>query len=400
MKHRILFVDDEPNILKGLQRSLRNMRSEWDMKFAQSSLEALEILETEHIDMIITDMRMPEMDGATLLRLVKSHYPEVIRMILSGQSDQESFLKSSHLAHQFLSKPCDFDVLTSTVRRAMALRNLLTNDDFKTVIYKIDSLPSLPALYNAIVCELQSETSSLKRIGDIIAQDPPMSAKILQLINSAYYNLPRQIIDPLQAVNLLGLNMIKALVLAMEIFTKFKTDQVPESEIKKLYTHALNTGRIAKMIAKNKSRDKQIAENAFMAGLLHDIGKLLFAAKFPTLFKHTVKLMQRDHISFEKAEKQVWDVTHCQTGAYLLAFWGLPDVIVEAVAFHHHPWDCCSLEFGPLSCVYSADILDQWAHRDTHNKDITLMEHFNLDYLHNIGLEDKSDAWEQYMERE
>jgi len=399
MKHRILFVDDEPNVLKELQQSLRNMRSEWDMKFVQDGPEAIEVLEAEHVDIIITDMRMPEMDGATLLRIVKSRFPDVIRMILSGQSDKESFLKSSHLAHQFLSKPCDVDVLTSTIHRAIALKNLLTDETFKCIVYQIDSLPSLPALYNAIICELQSETSSIKKIGDIIAQDPSMAAKILQLINSAYYGLPRHIVDPVQAVNLLGLNIIKALVLTIEIFAKFETSQIPESEIKKLYTHALNTGRIARMIAKNKSRDKQIAENAFMAGLLHDIGKLLFAAKFSGQFKHTVKLMQQDHISFEKAEKLIWDVTHCQAGAYLLAFWGLPNVIVEAVAFHHRPWDCCSSEFGPLSCVYTADIIDQWAHRDRHTQDVMLIEHFNSEYLRDMGLEDRSDAWAKYIER-
>jgi DNA-binding NtrC family response regulator len=139
IKKRILFVDDERKVLDGLQRMLRSMRSEWEMESAISGQEALEILEGKPFDAVVTDMRMPGMDGRQLLEQVKNLHPQVVRIILSGYTDKDLILNSVGLTHQFLSKPCDPEALKTTIARACAMRLLLEDESLISVISKIES---------------------------------------------------------------------------------------------------------------------------------------------------------------------------------------------------------------------------------------------------------------------
>ena len=163
MKKRLLFVDDEPNVLSGLKRSLHAMRAEWDMEFVDSANAALAALEKQPYDAIISDMRMPLMDGADLLEEVKKRYPDTVRMILSGQSSRGAVFRSISPAHQFLAKPCDPQKLGSRLKQAFATRDLLSNQSVKTVVSRMRSLPSLPTLYGEVMAELQRENPHFNR---------------------------------------------------------------------------------------------------------------------------------------------------------------------------------------------------------------------------------------------
>ena len=220
MKKRILFVDDEPMILKGIQRTLRKMRNVWDMTFTSSAAEALAILDDNPMDVLITDMKMPEMDGTQLLAEVKQRHPHVVRLILSGHVEQETTIQSVQFAHQCLSKPCDVEVLKQTLAKLFALREILSDDSIKKIVSQIESLPSLPSIYTEIMAEMQSDDPSIKNVGTIIGRDVSMTAKILQVVNSVFFGLPRKISNPQQAVMLLGLETIKSLVLAVKIFSE------------------------------------------------------------------------------------------------------------------------------------------------------------------------------------
>jgi DNA-binding NtrC family response regulator len=118
---RILFVDDEQRVLDGLRRMLRTMRAEWEMEFACDGLSALETLDKQAFDVIVTDMRMPEMDGSVLLSEVLAKHPALLRVALSGQSDMESKVCASGLVHSYLSKPCPMAELTGTVKGLLHL---------------------------------------------------------------------------------------------------------------------------------------------------------------------------------------------------------------------------------------------------------------------------------------
>jgi len=208
MKRHILFVDDESQILDGLRRSLRPRRREWDMHFVASGKEALQVLETHPIDVIVSDMRMPGMDGATLLRMVKEKYPHLVRIILSGYSDNEIVVKSTDTAHEFLAKPCKPETLAITINSTCAIKQLLDTEKLQQTIMSISTLPSVPLLYQKLVEELKRPDSSANRVGEIIAMDAAMTARVIQLTNSAFFGLSRRITSPVEAANLLGIDTL------------------------------------------------------------------------------------------------------------------------------------------------------------------------------------------------
>ena len=176
---QILFVDDEPKILDGLKRTLRSMRNEWSMMFACGGEEALKVLEQSTVDVIISDMRMPGMDGAKLLREVQRLYSHMIRVILSGQSDKEMVLQSIGATHLFLAKPCAPELLQSTIERACALRVFLKSDNLRSLVGRMQNIPSMPKLYADVKQLVESADWSLKDVSDIIAQDVGMTARVL-----------------------------------------------------------------------------------------------------------------------------------------------------------------------------------------------------------------------------
>ncbi len=355
-KKQILFVDDEPNILKGLKRMLRSMRKEWDMLFAENGAQALEMLSQRTFDVIVSDMRMPQMDGVALLTTVKQRYPMIVRIILSGHSDQEMILKSVTSVHQYLSKPCDSQVLISTVSRSCSLGDFLNHKNLRQVISKTESIPSPPSLYINMMDELRSPSASVERLEKIIEKDLGMTAKILQLVNSSFFGRSWHISDISQAVTMLGLDTIRSLVLTVGIFSKLDASTMTASNMEKIYEHSIKTGTIAQKIAIHENADRETVDNAFIMGLLHDLGKIIFAVNFPETYANVFKLSQDKKIPFIDAELQVMGATHAQVGAYLLGLWGLPDDIVEGVALHHSPDKHPNKAFTPLVAVYFANI--------------------------------------------
>lgn len=185
----ILFVDDESNVLDGLRRMLRPMRRDWSMNFVDSGEAALEHISHEGCDVIVSDMRMPGMDGVELLGTVGQECPKAVRIALSGHAEMEMLLESVCAAHQYLAKPCDDETLKATIERACALRDLLSDERLTGLVTQLDSLPSLPTLYTEVTEELARSDSSLARAGEIIGKDVAMSAKVLQLVNSAFFGL-------------------------------------------------------------------------------------------------------------------------------------------------------------------------------------------------------------------
>lgn len=244
-KRRILFVDDEPNILDGLRRMLRSMRNEFDLHFSRSGKEALEIMEKNEFDVVVSDMRMPGMDGAELMAEIMYRYPHSIRIMLTGQADEESILQTVGVVHQFLAKPCDPESLKNILVRASALHRLMVDGKLKDIISSIDALPSLPTVYAKLQEKLRQPEASLDDVGEIISQDIAMTAKILQLVNSSFFGLYQKVESPSRAVKLLGLDTIKALVLGSQIFSEIKISGGLFSA-ESLWRHSMTVGTLSK----------------------------------------------------------------------------------------------------------------------------------------------------------
>ena len=349
-------MDDEPNVLNGLERMLRPMRHVWTISFASSGQQALDMLKERHFDVVVTDIRMPVINGLQLLSQVKKLYPDTVRIILSGEADRELTMKAVNVSHQFLYKPCNTEILKSAITRIGELSTILQKDSIKAMVSKLDSLPSLPSLYVEIIQELQSNNSSIRKIGDIISRDLAMTAKILQLVNSSYFSLPRHISSPEQAVFLLGLDTIKALVLSIQVFSQLKLKRMPADYLSQLWNHSMMTAQSSKTVARQEGQTQAVIDNSFMAGLLHDSGKLVMASCFKDQYIDIASSGNNGNQS--EKEREILGVTHSEAGAYLMGLWGLPYPIIEAIAFHHSPGRSMTKQFTPLTAVYIANILE------------------------------------------
>jgi putative nucleotidyltransferase with HDIG domain len=355
MTQRVLFVDDEPNVLDGLRRTLRPLRREWDMRFAGGGPEALAVMAAESVDVLVTDMRMPGMDGDELLARVRCQHPLVVRMVLTGQCTREAMLRLVPLAHGVFTKPCDLDELTAAVRRACAVRDLLRSPPLLTLVGRLGSLPTPPVLYTRILSELGRLDGSIAEVGKVVAGDVGLSAKLMQVANSSLLGLRRPVATPAQAVQMLGIEMTKAMVLVSEVLTQYDPAPLLPFSIDELWDHSRAVARLAGRIAHSEA-GPGAATDARLAGLLHDIGRLALASQQPEVYKAALGAA-RDGVLLIAAEREILGATHAEVGAYLLGLWGLPPALVEAVALHHDPCRCPDSGFGPLSAVHAAESL-------------------------------------------
>lgn len=393
---RILFVDDEVNVLQGLRRMLHGKRHDWDMEFAASGGEALQILTERPFDLLVSDMRMPGMDGAQLLAEARHRWPHMVRVVLSGQADQDALVRSIGLTHQYLSKPCDADTLIGVLSRACRLTGLsaqlLADEKLKDLVSTMDSLPSLPFLYAELLQECQNPNGSLDRVARIISQDVGMVAKILQVLNSAFFGARRTISSPLQAVQLLGLDTIRALVLASHVFSQFKAPRVSGFSVEALWNHSMTVSALARQISALEGAGREATDEASIAGLLHDAGKLVLATNLPEQFGRAIARAHEQRIPLTTAEFDLLGETHAGVGAYLLALWALPDSIVEAAAFHHVPARADRCAFGPLTAVHVANALASEAgHQEASDGGI------DRAYLEALSLSGRLEVWRHHQ---
>lgn len=384
-KRRILFVDDDLFVIRGLKRAAEDYSDDWETYFVTSGQEALTVLQNYPMDIIISDMRMPSMDGAQLLEITRQRFPGVVRFILSGNTENAKLLQASRLAHQFIPKPCNMSQLKEIVDQACALRDTLANPLLIQTITRINTLPSLPKLYVRLMEALQAEEPAPKLVGDIISQDVAMTAKILQLVNSAFFSLPGKVNSPQKAVTILGINTIKALVLSIQVFSEYQGRSVEHFSMDELWRHSLTVGNLSQLIAQNIGLNKQGQADAQVSGVLHDIGKLI-ELEIPA---YTKLLRFNTSISLEMEIQQI-GTSHAELGAYLLSIWGLPQDIIEAVAYHHHPQVRRPDAVSTTAAVYIANAV---YHMETALEKKPIGDYLDIKYLNKIGLKDHIEGW-------
>ena len=354
---RILFVDDEADVLAGLRRVLRPLRHQWDMHFAGSAREALDLLAASPFEVLVTDLRMPGMDGGELLAEVVRRHPDVVRIVLSGYADKHAALRSLGPMHQYLSKPCDAEALTRALSRACRVRELLGNPELKRLVAGLGSIPSVPVLYARLLEECRSARGSVTRVAEIVAQDPGMTAKIMQLANSAFFGLRQRVTSPVHAVQLLGMDTVQALALLAHVFSRFDGTGIDAAAQARLWRHSMAVASFARLIATMESTDHDLADDAAVAGLLHDAGRLVLAASLGARYAAAPILASERAIPLVDAEAQLFGAAHPAVGGYLLALWALPDAIVEAVICHHAPEGGAEPTFSALTAVRAADAI-------------------------------------------
>jgi HD-like signal output (HDOD) protein/CheY-like chemotaxis protein len=388
----LLFVDDEPRVLQGLQRQLHIMRAEWQMNFVESGPKALEFLATTPVDALISDMMMPGMDGAQLLTEVMHHYPNTVRLVFSGHANRDSVLRLVGVAHQYLSKPCNAEDLRGSIARALAMRDLPASERLKQLASRIKCLPSLPASHAQLTEELLKPDSSIERVAEIISKDIGMTSKILQLVNSAFFGLPQPASNVMEAVMHIGLATVQTLVLFTQVFSRFDRVTITEFSIDGITKHCWMTGVMARRIAQAEQRDRKLSDQCFLAGLLHDFGYLILATGLPKQYPRVLKTARNFNLPVWEIEQAELSASHAEIGAYLLGLWGLPAPVIEAVALHHRPSAATVHGFSPLIAVHVADAI-------ANSLVPALPEQTGVEidrsYLATLGLAERLEVWKE-----
>ena len=389
MTKRILFVDDEHMVLRGIERSLHAMKREWHIEFLPGGAEALQAMEHTPFDVVITDMRMPGMDGAQLLQQVKERFPRTVRMALSGQSDRATILRSVGPTHQYLSKPCEVEELKQKLVRALALRDLLDNATLKEAVSRLETVPSLPGLHADWNALLQNSRSSITEAAQIIARDMGMTAKVLQLVNSAFLGPAVQEGSSQKAASLIGLDNLRTLTLSLRLFVPFESSAAITHSLIDVWNHSLDCALLARAIARAQGCSSDIVESAYTSGLLHDIGMLVLASARRDEYEAVLRTRAEKKLSAE-GERQAFGSSHARVGGYLLGLWGLPQPIVDAVAWHHDPAQVNPSSFSPLIAVHVANALQNQMDHDTNPAEQDLIDR---QLLQRLELLDQLPVW-------
>lgn len=357
----LLFVDDEPAVLEGLRRRLYRARSKWEMTFVPSAAEAIAELGSRPYDAIITDMRMARVDGAQLLDFASLRSPETIRIVLSGFSDERQVMRLVPLSHQYIAKPCEPERLEQVIERCMQLQDLLRGPSVRAVVGRIRSLPALPRIYAQLRDVIRRDDATAAQVAGIICADSALTAKILHVVNSAFFRHARPISRIEQAVVHLGFDAVRNLTLSTEVFSAWSQRTSPAGfDPERLQEHARRVALGAYALAGRNSW----ADDALLAGLLHDIGYWVLLQQCPQEMVRAVRLAEQRGLPLYEAEREVLEATHAEVGAYLLGLWGLPYPILEAVALHHDPSHAQQIEFDRLAAVAVAQQLVQESEPD------------------------------------
>lgn len=388
-KKRVLFVDDEEFLLEGLRRMLRNYRNDWEMVFTSSGQHALACMAEKPFDVVVSDMRMPSMSGAELLKAVQRQYPSTVRLVLSGQADKDDILTSVGPIHQFLQKPCDLDALVSAVNRTCELGRLFKDVELRSMITELESLPSLSTLHEELLLKLNSEDASALDVGESIGRDIGMTTKILQLVNSSFFGLSRSISTPSDAVLLLGMDTVRSLIIAMQVFSQVSGQIVDGFSEASLVKHSVSVATIAKQIALHEGMSKKEAENVYLAGLLHDVGKLVLATRKPDQYAQVLSMVRDGVLTEDEAEHKFVGATHGEIGGFLLCLWAFSDAIVDSTIFHHVPSHHNSDCFSELTAVHVANAMVN----SRSQSDDTTIEGVDMEYLSKLGLADRPAIW-------
>ncbi len=395
MKKRILFVDDDPEFLELYRLLLATDNAAWDLHFAQGVADAVELLSAQPCDVVVAKWRMANVAGNALFSEIAKGHPGIARIVVSELCDQEEVSKALWGRHQFIPTPIDLNLLRSTLWRVCSMHDASLDRKIESLLSADYTVPSLPSLYFNVLRAMDSPDASVTEVGEIIAQDPAMVVKVLQLVNSAFFGIARRISNPVEAVQILGLKKVRALVLSVHVFSCFDQVRMKSFPLSRLWSRSLAAGHIALKLCRAERADKATTEEAQLACMLHDVGKVILASGDPDRYQSAVALALKRGGSLVEAETEIFGASHAEVGAFLLSRWGLPISVIEAIALHHDPCRTSLDCFSPLTAAHVATCLQDEL---SDSALLTQPTEVDMEYLVRIGLIDRLAVWREAVE--
>ena len=383
---RLLFVDDEP-LIRELYGTLGSTLGKGhEVHTAASAGEALDLLDEKNFDVVVSDLAMPEMDGIEFLSEVVRGYPQSARIVISGFADRLKVAECLTVGHRFFTKPFNLNGLSVLLRRICQYSYLVSNDRVRKMVCGTGALPTPPETYIRLRELVASPYAHIDDISAIVEEDPGLSTKLLHIVNSAQFGIGRQIVAPSEAVQIAGIEIIKALILSAQVFGFYERQNFNRGAFKDLWAHSVNTAIAARKLAILEGLPTDAAEECFFAGLLHDIGKLILAANAEREYSVAMELAAKASLPIEQAEMGLFSSTHAHVGAYLLALWGVPDSVITAVELHHTLDGNRISGFDTAVAVHVAQNLEPGGARK---------KLLNTSLLEKLGVMDRLPVWEE-----
>jgi HD-like signal output (HDOD) protein len=386
---RILLIDAAPAPAAQLQQTLLQLRPQWETIIANSATAALAALAQRRFDAVVCDIGTPALDGPQLLTQVRDRYPNLVRLCLSDNLDDDAFLRAVPVTHQFLSKPCNVDSLSEVLERICSLRDILRSGAIHELIDNLKALPATPQTLQALSEAIARPNSHAADITQIVSNDTALSVKILQLANSAFYRRGAPVTSIQAAISYAGLEMIKSLALSACVFSALDASPAAIRRLHDLQGRSLRKAHFARMLL----RDSRHADEAFTAALLLDIGQAVLALSAPEKFEQMIELARATGRSWHEVEAEVFGAAHPEVGAYLLGLWGVPLDLIEAVAFHHTPSKVQHAHTSVLAAVHVADaVVDATADRPAR-----LQDRLDAGFIARTGVSRCLSAWNIHL---
>lgn len=352
---RLVWLDHEQQVADTHRRALRTVRPEWKVVLVTTAAEALNALEAAPADFFISELGRPPADGVALFETVKERWPSTVRIALSEFTEKSVALRLERSVHRFLHKPCDAYMLAMLIERSSTLRGIIDDPAIVAAIGGLESIPRPPVTVQALEKVLADPDAGVIAVAAVISRDAALTARLLRVVNSSFFGVGRQITRVDAAVNFMGVSLVRAIALADGATRSFSV--TPDVlDLDEWNMHAVRVAATARDItASNSPQDRSLADEAFLAGLLHDVGQIVLAGVAPRRWKGLERDARLDALAVNEIEDRTRNVSHALVGAYLLSLWGLPANVVEAVAFHHTPERLAGPLFDASLAVHIAD---------------------------------------------
>ena len=394
MKNTLCFTGFAGHELEQLREQVSGLSAVWECDFLATGEAVLLAMATKSYDVVVADVRLSDMSGAELLHHVGKLKSNTLRIAVGDLAEQNLVIDFIGGTHRFVARPFEPKELVSVVRRSLSLDAWLASDQLRALLPKLRRLPSLPSTYFEVIRQIESPNTTVQDVGGVIANDPAVTARLLQMVNSAAFALALKITDPVDAVSHLGMETVKSLVLCLQVFTDDESFKQSGMSVEALWEHSLKVAKTARQIMLQLTSAPRLANDAFTAGLLHDIGRIVLATNLPKAYGEILKSSREGGIPLHIEEIRAFGINHTQVGAYLLGVWGLPVGFVEAAALHHAPSHTDTAEISLLTAVHVANVL---AYSDPLRENEVPPPSLDTEYLAKLGLPVDPGGWKELL---
>lgn len=389
IEQQLLFVNVDAGWFQAVERDLMRLESRWGCQSVNTVEQAVGALQKESYRALV--LSAAAANDAALNAAFTAPSPAVVRIVLCSGNDRAETARWNAAGLHPLPLSTDAANLAAQVNRIARVQEWLTDAGLKKLLAQCRKLPAIPKLYSQVTAELASPNGSIDVVAQHIAQDPVMTAKLLQVVNSAFFALGREVTNATEAVMFLGAERTRSLILLAGVFSQFENVKCPGFSAEQIWNHSIQVGNLARTVAMAETKNAKTAEAAFTAGLVHDMGKLILAANVPTMCQAIEQIHVHKQMSQREAELQVLGTTHAELAACLMGNWALPLPVLEAVAWHHAPTRSADESFSLLTAVHVANVFAYELGCGAGGS--ALPEEFDHGYLDQIDLGDRRNDW-------